>query len=63
MRNSPLYLGSLFRAVLQHCMKDLHVVGVPGVGKLVEDNQLHHSSQVVSVRIEQLPAKSAMNDL
>lgn len=57
-----MYLGSLLRTVLQHCMKDLHVVWVPGIGKLVEDYQLHHSAQVVSVRIEQLPAKSAVND-
>lgn len=44
-------------------MKDLHVVGVPGIRKLIEDYQLHHSAQVVSVRIEQLPAKSAVNYL
>lgn len=47
--------------MLQHCVEDLHVVGVPGVGKLIEDHQLHHGGQVVSVRIEQLPATSAMN--
>lgn len=36
-------------------MEDLHVVGVPGVGQLIEDHQLDHSGQVVSVCIEQLP--------
>lgn len=49
------HLRSLLWAVLQHCVEDLHVVGISGIGQLIEDHQLHHSSQVVSVCIEQLP--------
>lgn len=44
--------------MLQHCVQDLHVVGIPGIGQLVKDHQLHHHGQVVSVCIEQLPAGS-----
>lgn len=55
------HLWSLLGAVLQHCVENLHVVGIPGVGQLVEDHQLHHGAQVVSVRIEQLPGESAAN--
>lgn len=44
--------------MLQHCVEDLHVVGIPGIGELIEDHQLHHRAQVVSVRIEQLPGES-----
>lgn len=49
------YLWSLFWAVLQHCVEDLHVVGIPGIRQLIEDHKFHHSSQVVSVGIQQLP--------
>lgn len=52
------HLWTLLWAVLQHCVEDLHVVRIPGIGQLIEDHQLHHSAQVVSVRIEQLPGES-----
>lgn len=39
-------------------MEDLHVVGIPGIGQLIEDHQLHRGAQVVSVSIEQLPGES-----
>lgn len=51
-------LWTLIWAVLQHRVEDLHVVGIPGVGQLIEDHQLYHRGQVVSVSIEQLPAES-----
>lgn len=44
--------------MLQHCVEDLHVVRIPGIGQLIEDHQLHHSAQVVSVCVEQLPGES-----
>lgn len=44
--------------MLQHCVEDLHVVGIPGIGQLVEDHQLHRGAKVVSVGIEQLPGES-----
>lgn len=46
--------------MLQHCVQDLHVVRIPGVGQLIEDHKLYHSGQVVSVRVEQLPGESAL---
>lgn len=46
--------------MLQHSVQDLHVVGIPGVGQLIEDDQLHHGAQVVSVCVEQLSVKSVM---
>ena len=46
------HLRGLLWAVLEQCVKDLHVVGVPGIGQLVEDHQLHHGSQVVFVCIQ-----------
>lgn len=51
-------LWGLFRTVLQHSVQDLHVVGVSGIGQLVEDHQFHHGGKVVSVCIEQLPGGS-----
>lgn len=44
--------------MLQHCVEDLHVVWIPGIGKLIEDHQLHHGAQVVSVSIQQLSGES-----
>lgn len=43
--------------MLQHRVQDLHVVRIPGIGQLIEDHQLHHSAQVVSVCVEQLPGQ------
>ena len=44
--------------MLQHRVQDLHVVGVSGIRQLIKDDQLHHSTQVVSVGIKQLPRES-----
>lgn len=41
--------------MLQHGVQNLHVVGVPSIGELVEDHELDGGTQVVLVRIEQLP--------
>lgn len=49
------HLGRQLRAVLQHCVQNLHVVGVPSIGELIEDHKLDGGTQVVLVCIQQLP--------
>ena len=42
--------------MLEHGVQDLHVVRIPRVGELVEQQELDEGSQVVLVGIQQLPA-------
>lgn len=53
------HLGCQLGAVLQRSVQDLHVVGVTGVGELVEDHELDGGAQVVLMRIQQLPGHGA----
>lgn len=55
------YLWGLLRAVLQHRVEDLHVVRIPGVRQFVENHQLHHGAQIVSVSIQQFSGGSETN--
>ena len=48
------YLGSMLWAVLENRVENLHVVGVPGIGQLVKDHQLHHRAEVVFVCVQKL---------
>lgn len=55
------YLWSLLGAVLQHRVKDLHVIRIPGIRQFIKNHQLHHRAQIVSVSIQQLSGKSVTN--
>lgn len=55
------YLRSLLRAVLQHSVKDLHVIRIPGIRQFIKNHQLHHGAQVVSVSIQQFSGESVTN--
>lgn len=41
---ASFYLWSLLRAVLQHSVKDLHVIRIPGVRQFIKNHQLHHGA-------------------
>lgn len=59
---SCFYLRGLLWAVLQHRVKNLHVVWISGVGQLIKDHQLHHCGEIVSVGIQQLPGESQLKN-
>lgn len=58
---AAFYLWCLLRAVLQHRVKDLHVIRIPGIRQFIKNHQLHHRAQIVPVSVQQFSRKSVKN--